>query len=262
MNRIENFKKSQNRIIAKLAKIITEKQTNLCLSCDETASQKVLEFADQIGPHICMLKTHVDVIEDFSDDFIHQLKKISQKHNFLIFEDRKFADIGNTVKLQYQKGVYHISSWADITNAHTVPGPGIIQGLKEVADAENEERGLIILSQMTPEGTLATGEYTKKSIEMSNAFPDFVIGYIASSQPGEIAKLRKQAGSEVMLFSPGVKLVAGGDTMGQRYSTPGDVISAGTDIIIVGRGIYQSANPSAEASKYKKAGWLALRNIG
>jgi orotidine-5'-phosphate decarboxylase len=49
-----------------------------------------------------------------------------------MFFCRKFADIGNTVKHQYEGGVYQISSWADIVNCHPVPGEGVIQGLKEV----------------------------------------------------------------------------------------------------------------------------------
>lgn len=259
MNFKEKANDLNNALSRKLLEVMLLKSSNLCLSIDETFSEKILELADRVGPSICMLKTHVDIIEDFTPSFTKNLKELSRKHNFLIFEDRKFADIGNTVKMQYQKGIYRIAEWADIVNVHTVPGPGVMEGIIEGMRAQSDPRGLIVLAQMTPNGTLAEGEYTKKSVEMCKKYKDCIMGFIASSQPSEIIKLRKLAGNGYMYFSPGVKLQKGLDRKGQRYSTPADVIAAGTDIIIVGRGIYQAVDPVAEALKFQEAGWKALQ---
>lgn len=91
------------------------------------------KLADDVGPHICILKIHIDILTDFDEKKLDELVDLANKHSFLIFEDRKFADIGNTVKSQYSQGIYKISRWAHIVNAHSICGQGLIQGLKEVS---------------------------------------------------------------------------------------------------------------------------------
>lgn len=39
-------------------------------------------------------QTHCDIIDDFSQSFVDELVKLSKELDFVIFEDRKFADIG------------------------------------------------------------------------------------------------------------------------------------------------------------------------
>jgi uridine monophosphate synthetase len=232
----------------RLLQLMDDKQTNLALSADVTTAKELLRLADLIGSEICVLKTHIDIINDFTPDLTQQLRKLADKHQFLIFEDRKFADIGNTVKHQYEGGVYRIAEWADIVNAHSLPGPGIVEGLAEAGLKNN--RGLLMLAEMSSAGNLLDKNYVQHTLRMAQQYPDFVIGFITqhalSDEPHWIN------------MTPGVKLEGGTDKLGQRYVTPDIAIREhGSDIIIVGRGILAASDPLAEARKYREAGWQA-----
>uniref|UniRef100_A0A7N8XZP3 Uridine 5'-monophosphate synthase n=1 Tax=Mastacembelus armatus TaxID=205130 RepID=A0A7N8XZP3_9TELE len=235
-------------LASKLLKIMEEKQSNLCVSADVTSSEELLQLADSLGPKICMLKTHIDILKDCTVAFTQKLQALAEKHNFLIFEDRKFADIGNTVKNQYEGGLYQISSWSHIVNAHAVPGPGVVKGLSAVGKPLG--RGCLLIAQMSSQGSLATGEYTNAVVKMAEEHSDFVLGFICGS------KITKRP--EFIHMTPGVQMQTGGDALGQQYATPEEVIcSKGSDVIIVGRGVLEAADRLKAAETYRKSGWDA-----
>lgn len=242
-------------VASKLLNLMHDKKTNLCASLDVNTTEELLKLVDTLGPYICLLKTHIDIISDFSmEGTVKPLKELAKKHNFLIFEDRKFADIGNTVKLQYSSGVYRIAEWADITNAHGVTGAGIVTGLKQAAEETTDEpRGLLMLAELSSKGSLAHGEYTRGTVEIAKTDKDFVIGFIAQRDMGG-----RDEGFDWLIMTPGVGLDDKGDALGQQYRTVDEVVSTGSDIIIVGRGLFgKGRDPQVEGQRYREAGWKA-----
>ncbi|KZS97666.1 Orotidine 5'-phosphate decarboxylase [Sistotremastrum niveocremeum HHB9708] len=257
---VDRSKRHSNGAAKALLEVMDRKKSNLCVSVDVAQKQSFLSIIDTVGPYVCLIKTHVDIIEDFDDQLLAELKALSERHDFLIFEDRKFADIGNTVKLQYAKGVHKIANWAHIVNAHPVPGPSIVEGLASVGLPLG--RGLLLLAEMSTKDNLATGEYTTRAVQMARQRPDFVIGFIAQRRMETIGSHDTSHGEDFLILTPGVGLDVQGDGMGQQYRTPKNVITdAGCDVIIVGRGIYGNGDDvdaiRKQAQRYQAEGWKA-----
>lgn len=113
-------------------------------------------------------------------------------------------------------------------------------------------RSLLLLAQMSSSGNFCTPDYVKFCVENAREHKEFVMGFIAQQS------LNSEKDDNFITMTPGVQLSAGGDSLGQQYNTPRKVIGeAGSDIIIVGRGILQAQDRRRAALEYRKQGWIA-----
>ena len=227
-------------VAQKLLQIAIEKKSNLIVSADVTTTQELLALAEKVGPHIVALKTHIDILLDFdSDETILNLKDLATKYNFLLMEDRKFADIGNTQELQFAYGTYKISNWADLVTAQVIAGYESLDCFRNV--------GVVAILGMSSKGTLTDKHYQEEATKIALAHPNVFGGVSQHKIPNEL-----------LLFTPGINLADSGDGKGQQYNTPQHAFKQlETDFIIVGRGIYKADDAEIAALNYKIAGWNA-----
>nr|DBA19395.1 TPA: hypothetical protein GDO54_015238 [Pyxicephalus adspersus] len=181
-------------LAARLLATMESKQSNLCLSADVTDSATLLQLAAELGPSICMLKTHVDILKDFTLDVASQLRVLADQHDFMIFEDRKFSEIENTVKHQYEG--------KNVRMAEEHPGFvfGFICGCKLSNKPE--------LIHLTPGVHLQQGgdglgqQYRTPHEVIANKESDIIIvgrGILSASSPAEAAETYRKAGWEAYL---------------------------------------------------------------
>ncbi|XP_025769331.1 uridine 5'-monophosphate synthase [Puma concolor] len=187
-------------VAAKLLKLMQKKETNLCLSADISESRELLQLADALGPSICMLKTHVDILNDFTLDVMKELTTLAKRHEFLIFEDRKFADIGNTVKKQYEAS-YQVK----MAEEHSEFVVGFISGSRVSMKPE--------FLHLTPGVQLEAGgdnlgqQYNSPQEVIGKRGSDIIIvgrGIIMSSNRLEAAELYRKAAWEAYLSRLGI----------------------------------------------------------
>jgi orotidine-5'-phosphate decarboxylase len=119
---------------------------------------------------------------------------------------------------------------------------------------------------MTSKGSLATGEYTRASVQIAQKYYQSVVGFVAtrelSGYVSENAPERDGANSQrreedFIVFTTGVNMSSKGDALGQQYQTPTSAVQGGSDFLIAGRGIYTAPDPIVAVKAYREAGWNA-----
>jgi uridine monophosphate synthetase len=227
---------NNNAITEKLYNIITAKKTNIVLSLDLNRANDILEKLELLGDNICAVKLHYDIINDLSDNFVERLNELKNNKNFLVIEDRKFADIPYISLKQLQ----NVMKFADIVTVHGICGESLVGELNSTGI------GILLVHQMSVSNNLIDRLYSLRVKDMRSKF-DNIVGFVSQ----EIVS------PNYLTFTPGINLDTKTDHMGQTYNNMSDRM---TDIFIVGRGIYEDYNMENKLREYKQKGYDVFKS--
>jgi len=100
--------------------------------------------------------------------------------------------------------------------------------------------GLLPIHSLSTSDNLIDTTYSCKVLQMAKECKN-VVGFIT----------QEHVSDGYLNFSPGVNINDSGDSLGQSYRTPEVMKENGTDIFIVGRGIYNSDDIVEAAKTYR-----------
>jgi len=254
----ERWIKCNHPIARKFMENACKKQSLVILAADKRTMKELEELLEKVNDFVVVLKTHVDLIDDWTKEKWSQFISKAKEKDLLIFEDRKHGDIGKIAREQ-MGGIYDSRSWADLITAHLISGPSILDGMKEAWDSVGKDGGALLLAQMSSEGNLLElPGYTDSVVEIGKQHP-ICFGFIGNgSRSNELEVLRSKVGENKMIWTPGINLNIDEAKLGQRYGDPESAILAGSDGIIIGSGIYNADNPKEMAKKYAEISWNSL----
>ncbi len=199
--------------------------TRLILALDVTEEGKALEVASEVQGLVDAIKINWPLVLASSPQIITKLSALAP-----IVCDFKVADIPNTSRL--------ITEQAKRLGAAGVIMQGFVgrDSLKAIVAAARGMDVFVVTEMSHPGGAEFTGPVAQKLAIMAKE--EGASGIIApATRPDRIRELRAMIG-DLLILSPGV---------GAQGGSAAEAVRNGADYVIVGRTIYESADPKRAA---------------
>ena len=205
---------------------------------------KTIQNIKKLHPYLCGIKLNFHLLLPLSGKEIIKINKMAHQFGLQTIADIKLNDIGNTNRVTTEH-LWNLGFDAVIVN----PIMGIDSLKNLVKSAHKNQKGVITLCHMSaPEAKLSYDMEIKigKKQQLYQLFLDWALTakvdgiVVGATFPKIIQYCSKQAGKNLSIFSPGV---------GTQGGNASEVISSGTNYLIVGRTILNSKNPVAVAKE-------------
>ena len=207
-------------------------------SSEKNLQNKTIENIKKLNPYLCGIKLNFHLLLPLSSKEIIKINKTAHDYGLQTIADIKLNDIGNTNRVTTE----HLWNLGfDAVIANPIMGLDSLKNL--VKSSHKEKNGVITLCHMSaPEAKLSYDMEIKmgKKQQLYQLFLNWALTakvdgiVVGATFPKIIQYCSKQAGKNLSIFSPGV---------GTQGGNASEVMSSGTDYLIVGRTILNAKNP-------------------
>ena len=222
---------------------ISKKNGKIILANDYDSSvnnleMKTIQNIKKLHPYLCGIKLNFHLLLPLGLKEISKINKTAHNYGLQTIADIKLNDIGNTNKVTTEH-LWNLGFDAVIVN----PIMGLDSLKQLVKDSHKENKGVITLCHMSaPEAKLSYDMEIRmgKKQQLYQLFLDWAIAskvdgiVVGATFPEIIRYCNKKTGTKLDIFSPGI---------GTQGGSAKEVISAGTDYLIIGRTILNDKNP-------------------
>ena len=205
------------------------KKNSLILALDVLSRDKALELTEQLVDHFDAIKVGYPLILHAGLGIVEEISSISP-----VIADLKIADTPNTNRLICEAV---LGAGADAIIAQAFPGKDSLVACADCAESFGAD--LFVVTEMSHPG--ADQFMAPLAERMARlAVESGASGVVAPpTRPERIRMIRSIIGDK-LIISPGV---------GAQGGSAGEALQAGADYLIVGRSVYGSADPVAQAKE-------------
>jgi len=213
----------------------------IIVALDYADADSALSLVNLLNPALCRLKVGKELFTAAGPQLVEQL----MRHGFEVFLDLKFHDIPNTTA-QACKAAATLGVW--MVNVHALGGRRMMEAAREALANFNKPPRLIAVTVLT---SMAQADLAEVGILVSPAEQVLHLAALAqaSGMDGVVCSaleaplLRKQAGNEFCLVTPGIRPAEAVTDDQSRIMTPRAALESGSSYLVIGRPITKAADP-------------------
>jgi orotidine-5'-phosphate decarboxylase len=208
---------------------------------------------DRIGNRVDVYKIGMDMFTTWGPDVVRDFVSGGCR----VFLDLKYSDIpsvvGKAVEAASELGV-------SMLTVHTMGGPEMLSVAARAADKAKGTKPLVLgVTVLTSLDDVALEKISGKRQAVADRVRSLAMlaresgcgGVVAS--PQEIGIVKEACGKDFVVVTPGIRMGgAKGKDDQARTMTPAEAAQAGADYIVVGRPIYEAADPVGAIADIRK----------